>query len=133
MAETTDEAIVDAFLHLRDCLGACPSFRDLGRAFGVHHDTAGQLVKAALSAPDQPPHRRGRGAQPPLVHGSAPAAPNHHERERRCAVKRAKCTYCGRIKPVTRAGKIRKHYVTGGPTTTAAGQRVVCGGSGRTV
>ena len=29
------------------------------------------------------------------------------------------------------AGKIRKHWVTGGPATTAAGQRVVCGGSGR--
>ena len=48
-------------------------------------------------------------------------------------VKRAKCVYCGRTKSVTRAAKIRKHYVTGGPTTLAAGQRVVCGGSGRTV
>ncbi len=48
-------------------------------------------------------------------------------------VKRAKCVYCGRTKAVTKAGKIRKHYVTAGPTTTTAGQRVVCGGSGRAV
>lgn len=55
VAETREERVVDAFLHQRDCLGAEPSYRDLGRAFGVHHDTAGQLVKAALngSAPDQ--------------------------------------------------------------------------------
>lgn len=54
VAETPDGRVVDAFLHLRDCLGATPSYRDLGRAFGIHHDTAGQLVKAALngSAPD---------------------------------------------------------------------------------
>jgi hypothetical protein len=54
VSETREERIVDAFLHLRDCLGAEPSFRDLGRAFGIHHDTAGQLVKAALngSAPE---------------------------------------------------------------------------------
>lgn len=45
--------------------------------------------------------------------------------------KRAKCIYCGKTKPVTSAGKIRKHYVIGGPTTTQAGKRVVCGGSGR--
>lgn len=45
--------------------------------------------------------------------------------------RRARCSYCGKTKPVTRAGKIRKHWVTGGPTTTSAGQRVVCGGSGR--
>jgi hypothetical protein len=45
--------------------------------------------------------------------------------------RRAKCVYCGRSKPVTKAGKIRKHYVIGGPATTSAGERVVCGGSGR--
>lgn len=49
VAETREERVVDAFLHQRDCLGAEPSFRDLGRAFGVHHDTAGQLVKSALN------------------------------------------------------------------------------------
>jgi hypothetical protein len=54
VAETREERVVDAFLHQRDCLGAEPSYRDLGRAFGIHHDTAGQLVKAALngSAPE---------------------------------------------------------------------------------
>jgi hypothetical protein len=45
--------------------------------------------------------------------------------------RRARCLYCGTTKPVTKAGRIRKHYVIGGPTTTTAGQRVVCGGSGR--
>jgi hypothetical protein len=45
--------------------------------------------------------------------------------------RRGKCSYCGRTKPVTSKGKIRKHWVTGGPATTQAGKRVVCGGSGR--
>lgn len=44
---------------------------------------------------------------------------------------KARCIYCGNLKPVTSKGVIRKHWVTGGPTTTRAGQRVVCGGSGR--
>lgn len=47
------------------------------------------------------------------------------------AKKRARCAYCGTAKPVTGKGRIRKHWVTGGPATTTAGQRVVCGGSGR--
>jgi hypothetical protein len=56
MAATTEERVVDAYNHLHDCLGANPSYRDLGRAFGIHHDTAGQLVKAALNgaAQDEP-------------------------------------------------------------------------------
>ena len=68
VAVSADEAIVDAYLHLRDCLGASPSFRDLGRAFGVHHDTAGQLVKAALSAPEleQPSDAAGAQSPPPI-------------------------------------------------------------------
>lgn len=45
--------------------------------------------------------------------------------------RRARCVYCGKARPVTPTGKIRKHWVTGGGSTTAAGQRVVCGGSGR--
>jgi Protein of unknown function (DUF2637) len=49
VAETREERVVDAFLHQRDCLGAEPSYRDLGRAFGIHHDTAGQVVKSALN------------------------------------------------------------------------------------
>jgi hypothetical protein len=49
VAEAPEDRIVEAYVHLRDCLGATPSYRDLGRAFGIHHDTAGQLVKAALN------------------------------------------------------------------------------------
>ena len=49
VAETRDERIVDAYLHMRDCLGATPSYRQLGTAFGVHHATADQVVKAALN------------------------------------------------------------------------------------
>lgn len=45
--------------------------------------------------------------------------------------KRARCVYCGKTRGLTKTGKIRKHYVTAGPTTLAPGQRVVCGGSGR--
>lgn len=45
--------------------------------------------------------------------------------------RKAKCVYCGTLKPVTKAGKIRMHYVIGSRWTTTAGERVVCGGSGR--
>ena len=45
--------------------------------------------------------------------------------------RRARCLYCGKIRPVTAAGKIRKHYVTAGSTTLQPGRRVICGGSGR--
>lgn len=44
---------------------------------------------------------------------------------------KAKCLYCGKLRPKTQTGKIRKHYVIAGPTTVTPGQRVVCGGSGR--
>ena len=71
VAETAEERVVEAYLHLRDCLGATPSFRDLGRAFGVHHDTAGQLVKAALSAPDEQPPSDAAGAPAPIPHGAS--------------------------------------------------------------
>jgi hypothetical protein len=47
--------------------------------------------------------------------------------------RRARCVYCGTTKPVTKSGKIRKHWVTGGPNGPAPGQRIVCGGSGRAV
>jgi hypothetical protein len=45
--------------------------------------------------------------------------------------RKARCVYCGKAKPLTKAGKIRKHYVIAGPTTLVPGQRVACGGSGR--
>jgi hypothetical protein len=51
VAETDAERVLDAYFHQRDCLSATPSFRDLGRAFGLHHDTVGQLVKAAAGDP----------------------------------------------------------------------------------
>lgn len=51
--------------------------------------------------------------------------------EPRPARRRARCLYCGTMKPVTGKGLIRKHYVTANATTLAPGQRVVCGGSGR--
>jgi hypothetical protein len=44
---------------------------------------------------------------------------------------KATCPYCGTLKPKTKAGKIRRHWVIGGPNGLAAGQRVICGGSGR--
>jgi hypothetical protein len=44
---------------------------------------------------------------------------------------KAKCLYCGKLRPKTKAGKIRKHYVISGPTTLQPGKRVPCGGSGR--
>src|SRR5690348_7822486 len=36
------------------------------------------------------------------------------EMKKGSATRRAKCVYCGRSKPVTKAGKIRKHYITAG-------------------
>jgi hypothetical protein len=47
--------------------------------------------------------------------------------------RRARCVYCGTTKPVTKSGKIRKHWVKGGPNGPAPGQKIVCGGSGRAV
>ena len=48
LAETRDGQMLDAYLHLRDCLGAKPSYRGIGLMFGVHHDTVRQLVIAAV-------------------------------------------------------------------------------------
>lgn len=45
--------------------------------------------------------------------------------------RRARCVYCGKSRAVTPAGKIWAHYVTAAPNTLAAGQRVLCGGTGR--
>jgi len=48
------------------------------------------------------------------------------------AARKARCPYCGTLKPVTDKGKIRRHYVTAGVATVAeTGSRIVCGGSGR--
>lgn len=50
VADTRDGKILDAWLHMRDCLGANPEYRGLGRAFDVHHDTVRQLVITAGQA-----------------------------------------------------------------------------------
>lgn len=47
--------------------------------------------------------------------------------------RKARCVYCGKPKSVTTKGKIRKHWITSGPTTVNPGKRVPCGGSGRVV
>jgi hypothetical protein len=52
VADTRDGRLLDAYLHLRDCLGANPSYRGIGAAFEVHHDTVRQLVIAAGQAPE---------------------------------------------------------------------------------
>jgi hypothetical protein len=64
VAETRDERIVEAYVHLRDCLGASPSYRDLGRAFGIHHDSAATLVKVALNGSAEPSQNEGPDAAP---------------------------------------------------------------------
>ena len=45
--------------------------------------------------------------------------------------RKARCVYCGTSRPVTKSGKIRKHYIIANAATLVPGQRVVCGGSGR--
>lgn len=52
VAESAEDRVLDAYLHMRDCLGGKPSFRDLGRAFGVHHATVAQVVREALAGDD---------------------------------------------------------------------------------
>ncbi len=47
-AAAQDKAVA-AWLHIRDCEQGKPSFRAVGRQIGVHHATAGQLVKAGLN------------------------------------------------------------------------------------
>lgn len=44
------EQVVTAFLHGRDCTGVEPKWRELGRAFDIHHNTARKLVAAGLTA-----------------------------------------------------------------------------------
>lgn len=51
VADDRDSRLLDAYLHLRDCLGANPSYRGIGAAFDVHHDTVRQLVIAAHAEP----------------------------------------------------------------------------------
>lgn len=46
LAATADEAIVTAYLHGRDCLGAA-SYRAIGAQFGAHHTKVADLVRAA--------------------------------------------------------------------------------------
>jgi hypothetical protein len=46
VAASRDEAIVMTWLHGRDCLGEPPTYRELGRHFDVHHDTARRAVLA---------------------------------------------------------------------------------------
>lgn len=54
VAEDRDDRIVEAWVHLRDCLGVTPEYRGLGRMFDVHHDTVRQLVIAASPPADEP-------------------------------------------------------------------------------
>jgi hypothetical protein len=51
VAEDRDGRLLDAYMHMRDCLGANPSYRGIGAAFDVHHDTVRQLVIAAHGEP----------------------------------------------------------------------------------
>jgi O-antigen/teichoic acid export membrane protein len=56
VAADRDGRLLDAYLHMRDCLGATPSYRGIGAAFDVHHDTVRQLVMAADGEqPDEVP------------------------------------------------------------------------------
>lgn len=52
VAEDRDARIVEAWAHLRDCLGAEPEYRGVGRMFSVHHDTVRQLVMAQAGDSD---------------------------------------------------------------------------------
>ena len=44
MAGTVDDAIVNAFLHARDCVGEAPSQRQLAAAFDVSRPKVAELV-----------------------------------------------------------------------------------------
>jgi hypothetical protein len=41
------EKAVAAFLHMRDCEGAQPTYREVGRRVGIHHNTVRDLLAAA--------------------------------------------------------------------------------------
>lgn len=49
VAASPEDRALDAYFHMRDCLGGTPSFRDIGRALGMHHATVGQLVRESLN------------------------------------------------------------------------------------
>lgn len=48
-AATSQEKAVAAWLHIQDCERGKPTYREVGRQLGMHHGTAGQLVKAGLN------------------------------------------------------------------------------------
>ena len=46
-----DERALAAWLHIRDCEGREPKYREVGRSLGVHHQTVAKLVRDAASGP----------------------------------------------------------------------------------
>lgn len=67
VAETVDDAIVTAFLHIRDCLHEEPSRRALAASFGVHRDKVARLVGTPAASPN--------GQNPPAATTAATTAP----------------------------------------------------------
>jgi hypothetical protein len=64
VATNPDEAIVNRWLHGRDCEGEAPSRRQLAADFGVHRDKVAKLVA---------PHDVRESAGEPSLNGSGPA------------------------------------------------------------
>lgn len=71
LAGDRDSRILDGYLHLRDCLGADPSYRGIGTAFSVHHDTVRQLVIAADGDDDSQPAGAVQGPAPAELNGAS--------------------------------------------------------------
>jgi hypothetical protein len=70
LAESRAERARDAYLHLRDCLRANPSYRGIGAAFDIHHDTVRQLVMAADGEDADQPAGASEGHAPAALNGA---------------------------------------------------------------
>jgi hypothetical protein len=72
-----DERAVSAWLHIRDCEGQEPSYREVGRALGTHHATVAKAVRDHLADAPQAPAAAVHDASPPAGAPLRPAeSPN---------------------------------------------------------
>ena len=52
-AAPAGERAVAAWLHIRDCEGRQPRFREVGRQVGIHHGTVAQMVRSSMNGDGQ--------------------------------------------------------------------------------
>jgi len=72
VAEDRDGKILDAWFHLKDCLGGTPTYRGVGLVLGVHNETVRQVVMAVADDGSDEPEPSPEIRYAPSLNGSAP-------------------------------------------------------------